>query len=155
MCYITFCLQKELCIHLGWNGEVNGQTIHLTENLISINLLQMSCVIKQAKKIQPTTSKSLEIRKTFIFQICQQPRRLDVESLKNESFPNKALYSSFRSMEATDFKGAIQIKIQWAASEAAEVQRLFSRSLRPKFQNHLVFITFHNRIFVVLSFEVV
>ena len=50
MCYITFCLQKELCIHLGWNGEVNGQTIHLTDNLISINLLQMSCVIKWAKK---------------------------------------------------------------------------------------------------------
>ena len=34
----------------------------------------------------------------------------------------------------------------------------FSRTLRsprPKFQNHLVFITFHNRIFVILSFEVV
>ena len=31
----------------------------------------------------------------------------------------------------------------------------FSRSPRPKFQNHLVLITFHNRIFVVLSFEVV
>ena len=29
------------------------------------------------------------------------------------------------------------------------------RSPRPKFQNHLVFITFHNRIFVILSFEIV
>ena len=107
MCYITFCLQKELCIHLGWNGEVNGQTIHLTENLISINLLQMSCVIKWAKKIQPTTSKSLEIWKTFIFQICQQPRTVDIENLKNESFPNKTIYNLFQSVEATDFKNLI------------------------------------------------
>ena len=29
----------------------------------------------------------------------------------------------------------------------------FSRSPRPKFQNHLVFITFHNRIFVVFVFD--
>ena len=41
--------------------------------------------------------------------------------LKNESFPNKAIYNSFRSVEATDFKNTIQNKIHWAASEAAEV----------------------------------
>ena len=29
----------------------------------------------------------------------------------------------------------------------------FSRSPRPKFQNHLVFITLHNRIFVVFVFD--
>ena len=29
------------------------------------------------------------------------------------------------------------------------------RSPRPKFQSHLVFYTFHNRIFVIVSFEVV
>ena len=58
-------------------------------------------------------------------------------------------------MEATDFENAIQIKIQWAVSEAAEVERAFLRSPRPKFQNHLIFITFYNKIFVVLNFKVV
>jgi len=33
--------------------------------------------------------------------------RLDVENLKNESFPNKTIYSSFGSVEATDFKNVI------------------------------------------------
>ena len=61
------------------------------------------------------------IWKTFIFQICKQPRRLDDENLKNESFPNKTSYSSFWSVEATDFKNVILDKIRWAASEAAEV----------------------------------
>ena len=32
-------------IRSGWNKEVDGQTIHLTENFISMNLLQMSCMI--------------------------------------------------------------------------------------------------------------
>ena len=49
-----------------------------------------------------------------------EPPRL-LTNLKNESFPNKTIYSSFQSVEATDFKNAIQIKIQWAASEVAEV----------------------------------
>ena len=53
----------------------------------------------------------------------QPPRPLT--NLKNESFPNKAIYSSFRSVEPTDFKNAIQIKIQWAASEAADVKPFF------------------------------
>ena len=53
------------------------------------------------------------------FEILSKTRLLT--NLKNESFPNKAIYSSFRSVEATDFENAIQIKIQWAASEAAEV----------------------------------
>ena len=30
---------------------------------------------------------------------------------------------------------------------------MFSRSPRPKFQNHLVFMTFHYRIFIVLVFD--
>ena len=42
-------------------------------------------------------------------------------SYKNESFPNKTSYSSFWSVEATDFKNVILNKIHWAASEAAEV----------------------------------
>ena len=32
---------------------------------------------------------------------------MDVENLKNESFPNKTIYSSFQSVETTDFKNAI------------------------------------------------
>ena len=36
-------------IRLGWNGEVDGQTIHLTENFISMNFLQMSFVITYSK----------------------------------------------------------------------------------------------------------
>ena len=39
--------------------------------------------------------------------------------LKNESFPNKTIYSSFLSLEASDFKNII--KIYWADFEAAEV----------------------------------
>ena len=35
-------------VRSGWNGEVGGQTVQLTENLMSINLLQMSCVITWA-----------------------------------------------------------------------------------------------------------
>ena len=38
-------------------------------------------------------------------------RRLDVENLKNESFPNKTINNSFRSVEATDFKNVIENKI--------------------------------------------
>ena len=38
-------------ICLGWNGDVDGQTIHLTENFISMTLMQMSCVITWAQKI--------------------------------------------------------------------------------------------------------
>ena len=48
-------------------------------------------------------------------------RRLDVENLKNESFPNRTIYSSFPSVEASDFKNAIYNNIHWAAFEAAEV----------------------------------
>jgi hypothetical protein len=29
--------------------------------------------------------------------------RMDVENLKSESFPNKTIYSSFQTVEATDF----------------------------------------------------
>ena len=50
-------------------------------------------------------------------------------------------------------KNVIQNKMHWLDFEAAEVQRSFSRSPRPKFQNHLVFMTFHNRIFVVFVFD--
>ena len=39
-----------------------------------------------------------------IFNI--QPLRL-LKNLKNEIFPNKAIYSSFRSVKATDFKNVI------------------------------------------------
>ena len=47
------------------------------------------------------------IWRTFIFWIFSlQPPRL-LTNLKNESSPNKAIYSSFRSVEATDFENAI------------------------------------------------
>ena len=46
-------------------------------------------------------------------------------------------------MEATDFKNAIKNEIHLVNFETAEVQRMFSKSMRSKFQNHLVFITFH------------
>ena len=58
--------------------------------------------------------------KICLLTVILQPRRL-LTNLKNESFPNKAIYSSFPSVEPTDFKNAIQIKIQWGTSEAAEV----------------------------------
>ena len=47
-------------VRSGWNEEVGGQTVHLTENLISINFLQMSCVITWAQKkfsLQPQKKK--------------------------------------------------------------------------------------------------
>ena len=43
------------------------------------------------------------------------------EAAKNESFPNQTIYSSFRSVEATDIKNVIQNDIHWADSETAEV----------------------------------
>jgi hypothetical protein len=46
---ISYLINKRQ-VHLGWNGEVGGQTVHLTENLISMNLLQLSCVITWAQK---------------------------------------------------------------------------------------------------------
>ena len=56
-------------------------------------------------------------------------------------------------MEATDFKNVIWNKIHWANFETAEAERLFLRSPRPKYQNHLGFMTFHCRIFVILVFD--
>ena len=53
------------------------------------------------------------IWRTFIFWIFSlQPPRL-LTNLKNESFPNKTSYSSFWSVEATDFKNVILDKIHW------------------------------------------
>ena len=49
--------------------------------------------------------------------------RLDVENLKNESFPNKTIYSSFWSVEPTDFKNVIVENIPPALSEVAEVAK--------------------------------
>ena len=69
--------------------------------------------------MEQTDFKNVIIENIFQIFSLQSPRLLT--NLKNESFSNKAIYSSFRSVEATDFKNAIQIKIQWAASEAAEV----------------------------------
>ena len=84
---------------------------------ISLSATSTPCVSRVLKY----QKKACLIQKTFIFQICKQPQRLDVENLKNESFPNKTSYSSFWSVEATDFKNVILNKIHWAASEAAEV----------------------------------
>ena len=42
-------------------------------------------------------------------------------NLINKNLPNKTIYSSFGSVEATNFKNAILDKIHWAAFEAAEV----------------------------------
>ena len=42
---------------------------------------------------------------------------------------------------------------KWVDFEAAEVYRSFSRSSMPKFKNHLIFMTFHNRIFVIFVFD--
>ena len=49
-----------------------------------------------------------------------QPPRL-LTYLKNESFPNKTIYSSFGSVEATDYKIVIQNKTHWVDFEATEV----------------------------------
>ena len=46
----SYNLNNTFKIRSGWNREVDGQTIHLTENLISMNLLQMSCMITWAQK---------------------------------------------------------------------------------------------------------
>ena len=42
---------------------------------------------------------------------------------------------------------------EWFTRSFFYSQVLYSKSPSPKFQNHLVFIIFHNKIFVVLSFE--
>ena len=43
--------------------------------------------------------------------------------------------------------------MHWLDFEAAEVQRSFSRSPRSKFQNPLVFKTFHYRVFIIFVFD--
>ena len=53
-------------VNLGWNREHQGQTIHPTETFISMNLLQMSCVMTWAQKIQPPTSEK-RMRPFFSF----------------------------------------------------------------------------------------
>ena len=47
----------------------------------------------------------------------------------------------------------IHSEIHWADLEAVEDKRSLSRSPRPKCQNHLVFMTFRNIIFVVFVFD--
>ena len=54
-------------IRSDWNGEVGGQTVHLTENLISMNLLQMSCVITWAQKKLASNLKK-KIKRTFFWK---------------------------------------------------------------------------------------
>ena len=63
----------------------------------------------------------LPYSENFHFSNFQHPAAEAANKFEIESFPNKAIYSSFRSVEATDFKNAIQNKIHWLASEAAEV----------------------------------
>ena len=74
--------------------------------------------------MEPTDFKNVIVennRENLIFQIFNiQPPRL-LTNLKNERFPNKTNYSSFWSVEATDFKNVILDKIHKAASNAAEV----------------------------------
>jgi len=54
-------------VHSDWNGEVGGQTVHLTENLISMNLLQMSCVITWAQKKFSLQPQKKNFEAVFIF----------------------------------------------------------------------------------------
>ena len=68
--------------------------------------------------------------------------------MKNESFPNKTIYSSFRSVEATDLKNVI-----WNKIHLARIRSRFWGHRRPKFQDHLVIMTFHYRIFIVFVFD--
>ena len=80
------------------------------------------------------------------------------KELKNgicKGLNRKLSYSSFFSAWCTDLKNIIFEKIHSASSEVVEVKRSFSRSLRPNFGFHLIFIGFHLKIFVILSFEVV
>ena len=67
----------------------------------------------------------------------------------------KPSYSSFFSVLFPDLKNVFFGKIHWALSEILEVKRPFSRSRRPNFGFHLIFMSFVFRIFVVLRFEVV
>jgi hypothetical protein len=54
-------------VHSDWNGEVGGQTVHLTDNLISMNLLQMSCVITWAQKKFSLQPQKKNFEAVFIF----------------------------------------------------------------------------------------
>ena len=72
-----------------------------------------------------------------------------------KSLNRKPSYSSFSSARRNDFKNTIFEKNHWPLSEVIEVKRSISRSLRPNFGFHLVFIGFHLKIFIVLGFEVV
>ena len=57
----------------------------------------------------------------FHFSDLLAASELDIQNLKNESFPNKTAYTLFWLVESSDFKNVIQNKIHWADFEAAEV----------------------------------
>ena len=70
----------------------------------------------------------------------QFPERL--ENTPFTSLARESSYSSFFSAWCTDFKNVIFEKIHSATSEVVEVERSFSRSLRPNFGFHLVLTGF-------------
>ena len=56
----------------------------------------------------------------YCFAENREPPRL-LTNLKNESFPNYTIYSSFWSVEPTNFKNVIQKKINWGLEVVFEV----------------------------------
>ena len=98
-------------------------------------------------------SKTLKISNLCYFLVASEDNELKNGICK--SLTRKLSYSSFFSAWCTDFKNIIFEKIHSASYEVVEVKRSFSRSLRPNFGFHLIFIGFHQIIFVILSFEVV
>ena len=87
------------------------------------------------------SSKTNKISNLCYFLAASEDKEWKNGSCKSQN--RKLSYSSFFSAWCTDFKNIIFEKIHSASSKVIEVKRSFSRSPRPNFGFHLVFLSFH------------
>jgi hypothetical protein len=83
-------------VRSGWNGEVGGQTIQLTENLISMNLLQISFVITWAWSL--LTSEVVEAVRGQKHHISVHTLALNIRFIPQRQFCLPKIYQQMRSV---------------------------------------------------------
>ena len=83
-------------VRSGWNGEVGGQTVQLTENLISMNLLQIFCVITWAWSF--LTSEVVEAVRGQKHHISAHTLALNVRFIPQRQFCLPKIHQEMRSV---------------------------------------------------------
>ena len=104
-------------------------------------IFKISALSLEKWAIARFSSKTNKISNLCYFLAASEDKELKNGSCKSQN--RKLSYSSFFSAWCTDFKNIIFEKIHSASSEVIEVKRSFSRSPRPDFGFHLVFLSFH------------